>query len=171
MSGVLLASFSRLDMDALLPIARQALGRSIAAPADKSGSDPPLHHMMCVAAIKDKNLKPSAASVQPYLDLFHAGFFIAAHEEDFTEILELSAMPSVVTDTVTRGVKVAYIAGTLAQWRQAILRGCAPAVTAESRHVFNAVYKALGKLGLSPALQLQPGQEREDKTFLIEHKK
>lgn len=171
MSGVVLASFSRVEMDTLLPIARQAFGRSIAASADKAGFDPPLHHMLCIAAIKEKNLKPTASSAAAYLDLFHAGFFIAASEYDFAEILEIAAMPSVSADTVTRGVRAAYIAGTLTQWRQAIMRGCVADTGPEARHVFNGVYKALCKLGLSPALQLQPGQEREDKTFLIEHKK
>jgi len=171
MSGVILASFSRLEMDALLPLARQAFGRSIAAPADKAGYDPPLHHMLCIAAIKDPNVKGTASSVTPYLDLFHAGFFIAAHEDDFAEILEIAAMPAISGDTVSRGVRAAFIAGTLTQWRQAILRGCIDKVSPEARTVFNSVYKLLCRMGLSPALQLQPGQEREDRTFLIEHKK
>lgn len=171
MSGVMLASFSRVEMEDLLPVARQAFGRSISAPGDKAGFDPPLHHMLCIAAIKSPNVKPNASAVAPYLDLFHAGFFIAASEYDFAEIIEIAAMPSVSSDTVNRGVRAAYIAGTLTQWRQAILRGCVADTGQEARHVFNGVYKALCKLGLSPALQLQPGQEREDKTFLIEHKK
>jgi hypothetical protein len=171
MSGVILASFSTLDMDALLPIARQALGRSITSAADYSGTNPPLHHMLCVASIKDQNTRPTASSVAPYLDMFHAGFFIASHEEDFVEILEIAALPSVVADTVTRGVKVAYITGTVAQWRQAMLRGCTVSTSPEVRNVFNSIYKAFCKLGLSPALGLQQGTEMKDKTFLLEYKK
>lgn len=171
MSAVALVSFTTLDLNKLLPLVRQALNRSISAPADASGTTPPLHHMLCIAAIKNKNMKGNAAAAQPYLDMFHAGFFVAAREEDFAEIMEIAALPCVSTDTVARGIKAAYMAGTIAQWQQAILRGCVTETTTAARQVFNDIYKALCKVGLGPALQMSAGKPREDNTSLIEYKK
>lgn len=169
MAGVALVMMSKLDTDTLLPLMRQALGRNIAAGPDASGVSPPLHHLMCLASIKDP--AKSAAATKAYLNLFHAGFVIAADERDFAEVLEVAGLPSILVDSQQRGIKVAFIAGTLARWREAILRGSVPAVSTDVRAIYNQVYLALSKLGMSPALELTLSAERPDKTFLIEHKR
>lgn len=166
-----LAMFSQLNTNMLLPLMRQALGRSISAAADKANFEPPLHHMFCVATMKEPDVKLTAAAVKPYLNLFHAGFIIAADERDFAEILEVASMPALLVDTLQRGTKCAYVAGTVAQWRDALLRGGVSTVSSETRHIYNDIYREFSRLGLSAAMELAAVNERPDRTFLIEHKK
>lgn len=168
-SGVALVMMSKLDTDTLLPLMRQALGRNIAAGPDAAGVEPPLHHLLCLASIKE--VAKSASAAKPYLNLFHAGFIIAADERDFAEVLEVAGLPSILVDSQQRGIKVAFIAGTVARWREAIIRGSVAATSKDVRVIYNQVYSCLSKLGLSPALDLYVSAERPDKTFLIEHKR
>jgi len=88
MSGVALVQFSSLDTRKFLPLGRQSLDRNLADAADSAGHEPPLHHMLCIAAMKNPNAK-SANDIKPILGLFHAGFIIAADERDWAEILEV----------------------------------------------------------------------------------
>jgi hypothetical protein len=166
-----LAMFSQLNTDMLLPLMRQALGRSISSAADKANFDPPLHHMACIASLKEPDLKPTAASIKPYLNLFHAGFVVAADERDFSEILEVAGMPSVLVDTLQRDTKCAFITGTVAQWRDALLRGGVSTVSSSTRHIYNDIYREFSRLGLATAMELTVSQERPDRTFLIEYKR
>lgn len=166
-----LAMFSQLNTDMLLPLMRQALGRSISAAADKASFDPPLHHMVCIACMKEPDVKLTAAAVKPYLNLFHAGFIVAADERDFAEVLEVAGLPSVMVDTLQRDTRCAFITGTVAQWRDALLRGGVSTVGSSTRHIYNDIYREFSRLGLAPAMELTVTQERPDRTFLIEHKK
>lgn len=168
MSAAVLVQFSGLDLQKLLPIARQGLDRSISEPADSIDSNPPLHHMLCVAAINEPNLKPSAQACVPYTNLFHAGFIMAAHERDMAEILSICGMPSILTESVERGISVAYVAGTLSKWKSACLRGCVKDASREARHTFNLVYAEFNKLGLAPLFEARK-VERPDNTFLLEY--
>jgi hypothetical protein len=124
--------------------------------------------MLCISAIKDDKLRPSAAATVPYINLFHAGFVVASHEYDMAEILEITGMPAIVTPSVERGVSVAFIAGTLLQWKQAVLRGCVATASREARHTFNLIYSEFNKLGLAPIFEAKK-TERNDHTFLLEY--
>ena len=169
MSGVALVQFSTLNLQKLLPLCRQMLERSISEPADSIGADPPLNHMLCVAAINEPDLKPSAASCVPYMNLFHAGFIIAADERDMAEILAVCGLPCVMVETVERGICTAFIAGTLSQWKTATLRGCVKSVSRETRHTYNLIYSEFNKIGLAPLFEARK-VERPDHTFLLEYK-
>lgn len=169
MSGVVLVQFSNLDVQKCLRAARQALDRNLASGADSSGCDPPLHHMLCIAAIKNPEAK-SAVDVKPYLGMFNAGFFIAADERDWAEILELASMPCVMTTSVERGINVGFISGTLLQWQAAILRGCQKEVGREARHTFNLIYTEFKTMGLAPAFEFKSKPHQRDHTFLLEYK-
>jgi hypothetical protein len=170
MSGVALVQISTLDLSKLLPLGRQALGRSLSEPADSVNSNPPLHHMLCIAALKEPRLRPSPGACVPYLNLFHAGFLIAADERDFAEILEIAGMPCVLTETETRGISTAFVAGTLAQWKTAIIRGCVKTATREARHTYNLIYNEFNKLGLAPIFETRKTPMTGDTTFLLEYK-
>ena len=169
MSGVALVQFSSLDLKKLLPLSRQMLKRSISEPADSVGANPPLNHMLCVAAINDPDIIPKAASCVPYMNLFHAGFVIAADERDIAEILSICGLPCVMVETVQRGIYTVFIAGTLAQWKSALLRGCVKSVTRETRHTFNLIYSEFNKLGLAPLFEARK-VEHPDHTFLLEYR-
>jgi hypothetical protein len=168
MSGVALVQFSTVDLQKLLPLTRQGLDRSISEPADSINSNPPLHHMLCIATIKEPNIRPSAAAAIPYVNLFHAGFLVAAHERDMPEIMEIAGMPCVLTESVERGISVAFIAGTLEKWKTAVLRGCVQSATREARHTYNLIYGEFNKLGLGPIFEARK-VERPDHTFLLEY--
>lgn len=168
MSDVALVQFSSLDLTKLLPIARRALDRSISEAADSIDSNPPLHHMLCVANIKEPGIRPSAASCVPYLNMFHAGFLIAAYERDIAEILEIAGMPCILVESVARGVCVVFIAGTIDQWKTACLRGCVQTVTREARHTYNLIYSEFNKIGLASVFEARK-TEKTDNTFLLEY--
>ena len=169
MSGVALVQFSSLKLEKILPLSRQALDRSLSEKADNANFDPPLHHMLCVASIKSADIKSSAESCKPYLNLFHAGFLIAADERDFTEILELAAMPSVLAETVERGYFIGFLAGTLSQWKEALLRGCQKTVSREVRNVYNKIYWEFNNIGLINVFDFNQSTQR-DGTVLLEHR-
>jgi len=169
MSGASLVQFSSV-LPSLLPLGRQGLERNLAASADAAGHEPPLHHMLCVAAIKDPEAR-SAEDLRPYTNLFHAGFVLAADERDCAEILEIAGMPSLMVDTVQRGLSMLFLSGTLTQWREAVLRGCQKEVTREARQAYNQIYTKFKNLGLAGLFSVRSKQSpRDDGTFLLEHK-
>ena len=170
MSAAVLVQFSNLDLQTLLPLVRQGLGRSVCEAADSIGADPPLHHILCVAALKEPDLRPSGSACRPYSNLFHAGFLVAADERDMAEIFEIAGMPCIMVDTVQRGLRMAFISGTLDQWRAAVLKGCLKETSTEARSTYNRIYGEFNKLGLVDIFEAKK-KESSDQTFLLEHKK
>ena len=168
MSGVALVSFTNVNLKKLLPLGRQAFGRNLAEQADLSGYEPPEHHMMCIAALKNKD-KLSVAALTSYMSLFHAGFVFAVDERDSAEILEICSMPSVMVESQTRGVMVIYVAGLLTQWKEAILKGCKPEAGREARRVFNLVYGEFKKLNLMELFGVAQVKNNTDQTFYLEY--
>ena len=169
MSGVALVQFSDVDLKTLLPLGRQAFDRNLASEADRQGHEPPLHHMLCIASMKDPQAK-AAEDVRPYVNLFHAGFIVACNDRDAAEVLEVAGMPSVMVETVERGYLALFISGSIAQWREAVLRGCQPEVSRAAREVYNGVYTKFKSLGLTPLFNVRSKPSRRDETFLLEHK-
>ena len=168
MSAVSLVQFSGININKLLPLGRQSLDRNLADAADSAGHDPPLHHMLCVVAIKNPVAR-NANDLKPYLNLFHAGFIIAADERDWAEILELAGMPSIMVQSIERGYSVGFVSGNLLQWAGAILRGCQKEVGREARRTFNLLYTEFGNIGVASAFDFETKQHK-DKTFLLEHR-
>ncbi|MHC4120281.1 MAG: hypothetical protein ACYSWO_22535 [Planctomycetota bacterium] len=169
MSGVALVQFSSVDTRKLLPLARQTLDRNLADAADAAGKEPPLHHMLCIAAIKNPSAKTSE-EVRPYVNLFHAGFVVVADERYMSDILELAGMPCVMVDTIERGFQQVFLAGNLSQWRDAVMRGCQPEVPREAREVYNKIYIEFKTMGLGGIFRVKTKENPRDTTFLLEHK-
>lgn len=167
--GVVLDQFSSLDLGKLLPVGRQAFDRNLAEPADQAGFEPPLKHMLCIAAIKDKNLRASAKSVVPYLNLFHAGFLILMDELYAAEVLELAGLPAVMAECNTRGLVLMFIAGNLEQWRGALIRGCKSTSSPDALRVFNKVYSEFKRIGIASAFETKQ-DTAQDGTFYLEQK-
>jgi hypothetical protein len=168
MSAVSLVQFSSVSIAKLLPIGRQGLDRNLAESADAAGHEPPLHHMLTIAAMKNMHAR-SADDVKPYLNMFHAGFLIAADDYDWAEILELAGMPSLMVQSVQRGLSMGFIAGTLLQWQAAILRGCQKETSSGARQTYNRIYTEFKNIGLAPAFSFKSKDSPNDHTFLLEY--
>lgn len=169
MSGIALVQFSNIDLKTLLPLGRQAFDRNLAGEADRQGHEPPLHHMLCIASMKNPHAK-TVEDTRPYLNLFHAGFIVACNDRDAAEVLEVAGMPSVMVETVERGYLALFISGSIAQWREAVLRGCRLEVSRGTREVYNGVYVKFKSLGLATLFNVKSKPSRRDETFLLEHK-
>jgi hypothetical protein len=171
--GIALVLLTKLNLQTFLPLSRDILGYSAARAAD--GVSVELkeipHNIACIAAFKDEKNPPTFRPDCPHLKLFQAGFLIAADERDMSEILELAAMPFVLTQTMSRGVDAVVVSGTLAAWRDAITLACSPRadISRETRHTFNAAYKILCKEGLRDMFGDLHVSEQPDHTFLLQH--
>ena len=83
-------------------------------------------------------------------------------------ILEASlGMESVVTDSIQRGVQVALITGTLAQWKRAVRAACKSSIATAVRQTYNAVYRQLSDQSLRPLFGDLREQKQTDQTFLL----
>ena len=173
--GVGLVLLTKMDLSQSLPVMRELLGYSPAKAAD--GVTVPLselvHQLACVAAFKDEQANPSIRAAIPHLNLFHAGFLIAADERDMVEILEAAAMPFTCAETVGRGIDAAIISGSLEQWRRAVKLACHPKtqISRGARYAFNFVYKLLCKQGLRDIFDDLQVTEQNDQTFLLEERR
>lgn len=168
MSAAQLVGFTSLNLKTLLPLMQAALGRNVAEVADGANLDPPLHHMLCVASIKDEHLKPSAESVRTHAALFHAVVIVGCDERDTAEVLSIAAMPSVVTPTRARGMDCVLLAGTVEQWIDAVMRGCHKSVSREAREIYNSVYQQFSRHRLAPLFPTPVAAT--DNTFYLESK-
>lgn len=172
--GVALVLLTKLDSGAFLPLSREILGYSPASAADSLGI--PLkelpHSVACIASFKDKDIDPHLKSVSPYFSLFNVGFLIAADERDMTEILELTGMAYIRTETLSRGIEAAVISGSLIQWRDAVKLACSLAGPRPShgvRHAFNSVYNILLNNGMQSLFEGLQVTNLHDRTFLLKH--
>ena len=156
-----------IDFSAFLFLADQALGYSPSAASDASGIQ--LHDaekfMSCLAAMKDQN---APVGLPPHL-MMHVSFsiLVGADDRDMQDILEYcSGMPFVIANTIVRGVQIAVVTGTLAQWRVAVISGCQFSVDSMVRALFNHI------LSLFEAVNLSVWKDCERKesgaTFLLE---
>jgi hypothetical protein len=87
----------------------------------------------------------------PYL-LSHVSFsvFVGADDRDMLDILQCCAgMPFVTVETNIRGVQIAVVTGTLAQWKDAVVSGCRKDVEPPVRHCFNKLYGLFTAAGLN----------------------
>lgn len=168
---VMLIQQPAVDFERFLALAHQALGYSPATAADNSRRvlSEAERFLSCLAALRDPK---APAGLLPSL-LTHVSFSLlcAADERDLPDILECAAgMPFVKADTTMRGVQIAVITGTLAQWRDAVKTGSSGSVQPNARACFNKVYTMFVKHGLNVwgDLQVRPGH---DQTFFLEDKR
>jgi len=107
------------------------------------------------------------AGFPPHL-LRHVSFsaLIGADERDMLEILQVASMPFVAVETIARGVQIAVVTGTLDQWRDAIISGCAKGVPTSVRHCFNKLHGLFTAAGLKvwPDYSSRPNH---DQTYLL----
>ncbi len=107
-----------IDFTTLIGVAQQALGYSPGAKADQVRRDMPDAERLisCLSAFHDQ---AAPAGLTPNL-LAHVSFsvLVVADERDIIDILEAASGMAIVTaDTVSRGVMIAVLSGTLTPGR------------------------------------------------------
>lgn len=163
MSAVQLVMFSNFDLDTFLPIARQAMGRGVAAKADAAGALEEQHNMLCVAGLLDGD----EVDVE---HLYSLAYLIAADSYDMQGILQVASLPHVVTQSAARGIDVALVSGTLALWCRAVIRGCQRPVESGVRKVFNKIHQDLHNRNLWGIVKYGSKRYLDDTTYLLENK-
>jgi hypothetical protein len=168
--GVALITLTRLDSASFLPLSREILGYSPAKSADSVCLSNIVHHLVCLASFKDENVASTVQAASLCLDLLHAGFLIAIDDRDTVELVQIASLPFISTDTLTRGIDAIILSGSLAQWCDAVRRGCREDVSRDVRYAFNSVYRALCQVGLKDMFDNRQAPVRQDQTFLLENR-
>ena len=160
-----------IDFKTLLGLSSEALGykpteKSDAGLLDVSDTE---RFISALAAIRDP--KSPAGLIAGLLTHVSFSVFLACEERDMIDVLQSAAgMPFVVADTVARGVQVAVISGTLAQWRDAVSNGSTLTTEGEVRLCFNRIHSLFEGAGLDvwTDFRVHPA---EDATFYLEDKR
>lgn len=168
---VLLINRPAIDFGRFLGASHKVLGYSPAAASDQLRRDmtDAERFLSCLASLRNQQ---APAGLAPNL-LTHVSFsvLVGADERDLLDILECCAgMPFVVADTLARGVQVAVVSGTLAQWRDAVASGSTPGVEATVRMCFNKTHALFCAEGLNVWTDLRT-REAPGCTFYLEDKR
>ena len=158
-----------IDFSTFIGLSHQMLGYSPAANADAShrNLNEAERFLSCLAAMKNAH---APVGLSPRL-LTHVSFsvLVASEERDMQDILECCAgMPFVIADTVSRGIQVAVVTGTLAQWRDAVLSGCQQDMEFNVRTLFNKVLGLFEAVNLNVWSDCARRQASDTVTFLLE---
>lgn len=104
--------------------------------------------------------------------LAHASFSVlaVADDRDMLDIFQVVSMPFVVADTVSRGIQMAVISGTLAQWKIAVRVGSSRKVEFNVRAFFNRVMGIFQAAGVDVWKDCE-ARQLADKTLLLEDKR
>jgi hypothetical protein len=153
-----------------LSLGHKAVGYSLSSAVDaKRNASDAERFLSCLASLLDR--EAAAGLLTSLLPHVSYSAFIAADERDLLDILQTAAgMPFVAADTVARGVQVAVVTGTLAQWRDAVIQGASPGTELNVRACFCKLKGLFESAGLN-VWQGLPVRHLSDNTFVIEHKK
>lgn len=155
MVEAVLVSQSALDFDKVILWCQQALGISIADEADQKRLKGIEKFQSCLNALGVDATKYLHFSVQ----------FIG-DEEDVLEALQVMGMPFIAKPTLKRGITYCYVAGTLDQWRDAVIEGCKREST---RELFSKIMSQFEAIGINPWQHFE--KRYIGKTFRLEHKR
>ncbi len=169
--NAVLVQVPSIDFGTFLGLSQQALGYS---PADEVDANPlersdAEKFLTCLAALREQH---AAIGFLPSL-LGHVSFSIlaAADDRDMLDILQAaSGMHFVVADTLHRGVQLAVITGTLAQWRDAVATGSARDTEFNVRAFFNRVMTLFEAAGLNVWRDFDH-HTLPDRTYYLEDKR
>jgi hypothetical protein len=172
MPDAVLIQVPSIDFRTFIGLSHKVLGRSPATSSDacrRELSDAE-RFLSCLAAMRDER---APVGLSPHL-LKHVSFsaFIGADERDMLEILQLCAgMPFVVVETIVRDVQAAVVTGTLSQWRDAVVSGCAKGVPTPVRHCFNKLHGLFTASGLNVWGDYTPRSSPDQTYLLLEDKR
>ena len=155
-----IVGLTALNLKEFLPLMQQALGRDVASVADAANFSPPLHHLMCIAAVKQPSIRASVEQCRPQANMFHVLI-----------MLEVASMPSVLVASESRGIDCVLLSGSLEQWISAAIRGCQLSVSRTTREAFNAVYNEFMRIRLAGLFKATPVDHKDETFLLIEDKR
>jgi hypothetical protein len=169
---VLLIHRPAIDFGAFLGVAQKVLGYSPGRAADSARREvsDAERFLSCLAALRQQQ---SPAGLSPRL-FTHVSFsaLVLADDQDMLDILACcSGMPFVVADTLARGVQVAVITGSLAQWRDAVVSGATKDTEASVRVCFNKLQGLFTDEHLNVWTDYRSKQAPDQVTFLLEDKR
>lgn len=139
-----------VDFTRFLTISLDALGQNLASASDsspKQQSDAE-RFLSCLAAMQDER---APAGIRPAL-MGHVSFsaLVVMDDRDALGILQASGgMPIVVAETVKRGIVLAVMTGTLAQWQVAVKTGTDPDQDANVRACYGKLLVLFEQAGLN----------------------
>jgi len=169
---ILIVQRPDVDFPAYLAIAMKVLGHSPASAADASSHrlTTASRFLSCLSAMKNSE---AGVGLNPKL-LAHVMYsvLIVADELDVLDVMECTGgMPFVSTETIARGVLLAIMSGSLAQWKLAIVAGSTPEMTPGVRYAFNQIQKQFQSEGINLWAGYRQQQAADNVTYLLEDKR
>lgn len=161
-----------IDFPTFLGVTAKVLGRSPGAAGDASGKRlaDATRFLGCLAAMRDSSAP--AELVPKYLSQVSFSILLVATDQDMLDILEcVSSMAFVTAETTVRGVLVAVITGTLAQWKSAVLSGSVSDAEPIVRFVFNRIHGLFCDEGLNVWLDFRRREAPDQVTYYLEDKR
>ena len=171
---VVLIQIPAVDFRVFLGVVEEATGADLAAKSPgRRDVSPEAKFLDCLALLR-AGLRGDATCREWPRHLFaHLSFsaLIGAEEGDLGDVLELcTGMAYTTADTKMRGVRIAVVTGTLAQWREAVIAGCSESQPTSVRHCFNCLHTLFVRRDLDVWSDYQPRAAR-DQTFLLSDKR
>lgn len=168
----IIISRPQIDMSVFLGVALKTLGHSPATAADASGLclSETGQFLSCLAALRNPR---AGVELNPRF-LPHVSFsvLIVADEPDMMDILECAAgMAFVTAETMIRGVLLAVITGTLAQWKAAVVAGSGADIEPAVRFAFNRLHGLFKDEQLDLWGDFRQRQAHDQVTYLLEDKR
>lgn len=169
---VLIVQRPDVDFPTFLAVAMKVLGHSPASAADASPHRlvTASRFLSCLAAMKDVE---AGVGLNPKL-LAHVMYsvLIVADEPDVLDVMECTGgIPFVTTETIARGVLLAVMSGTLAQWKHAVVAGSTPEMSPGVRYVFNQIQQLFQSERINLWTDYRQRQAADHVTFLLEDKR
>jgi len=165
-SAVLIAQ-PAIDFRTFIGLTHKVMGRSPAEASDATRRElsDAEKFLSCLASLRDAK---AGVGLSPHL-LAHVSFsaFIGSDDRDMLDILQCCAgLPFVTAETSVRGMQIAVVTGTLAQWKDAVVSGCRRDVSPPVRHCFNKLYGLFTGVGLNVWADFST-RTTSDQTFLL----
>jgi hypothetical protein len=169
---ILIVQRPDVDFPTYLAVAMKVLGHSPASAADASPHQltTASRFLSCLAAMKNSEAE---VGLNPKL-LAHVMYsvLVVADEPDILDMMECTGgMPFVTTETIARGVLLAIMSGSLAQWKLAVVAGSTPEMSPGVRFAFNQIQKQFQSESINLWADYQQRQAADHVTFLLDDKR
>lgn len=175
-SEVVLISKSDIDSHQFLAVTAKALGYSPAKASDQTTrrlSD--FERFLSILACyenPDAINRPVGETISNSASLcahLHFSFLYAASHDTIFESMSCTRLQHVVARGIT-GVQLAYVSGTLDEWKTAIIECCTLAASFHVRSLYGKVLLALEKAGVIIPLSDYKKRSSNDGSFYLEHR-